>query len=163
MSVNKALKLRYCLFLCRFFVHYHHILKFRHLLRLSPLYLIKMPLSTTARTLIIEDSEVIVFLLQTAYQKAGLTVVGIGSTAKEAVELTKQHEDLAFISMDIYLESEETGIDAARQIRALGIDTPIVFISGNSDLFEQTTAISKSFCMEKPVDVGVLLRKIAEL
>ncbi len=83
------------------------------------------------KILIVEDEFSIAMdlemqLLQSGYQSAGIAV-----NYAEAIALTAdQQPDL--ILMDINLKESKTGIDAAARIIDL-FDTPVVFLSGNTD------------------------------
>lgn len=83
------------------------------------------------RVLIIEDEKIIGLDLQRRLEKFGFQVVDILSTGEEAIRISReQHPDI--ILMDIMLEGDMDGIEAAKIIRkSLGI--PVIFLTAYSD------------------------------
>jgi DNA-binding NarL/FixJ family response regulator len=66
----------------------------------------------SARILIVEDDFLIASEMEGALRDAGLEVVGIAGSAKEAVEMAAAYRPLLAI-MDIRLNGERDGVDAA--------------------------------------------------
>jgi DNA-binding NarL/FixJ family response regulator len=83
------------------------------------------------RLLIVEDDFFVAIELEHSLQSAGMDVVGIASTAEEAIRLAEaEHPDLAI--MDIRLAGAHDGVEAAIELsRRLGI--PSVFATAHSD------------------------------
>jgi CheY-like chemotaxis protein len=128
---------------------------------LHPNFLI-MPLPKK-KILIVEDDTFMVFMLQLCYEPLGFEIADCVDTAEAAIEFMTTHKDISLISMDITLCTSKTGLDAARAIRALGIEIPIVFISGSIEHIPATQTISNSYFLEKPVileDITVMVNKI---
>ena len=74
-----------------------------------------------ASVLVVEDDFLIGMQTESALVDAGFTVVGIATTAEEALVLARQHKPLLAL-MDIRLAGRHDGVDAAGQIfRELGI------------------------------------------
>jgi YesN/AraC family two-component response regulator len=68
-----------------------------------------------AKILIVEDESIIVKSLENRLLKAGYDVIGNAASGKEAIEMARQlNPDL--ILMDIKLDGEMTGIEAASEI-----------------------------------------------
>lgn len=89
------------------------------------------------RILIVEDESDIAELIKSALEEMGYQVISIASTGEDAILCAKQgNTDL--ILMDIVLNSEMTGTDAAEQIRS-ELNLPIIFLTAylNKHLLEQ--------------------------
>lgn len=86
---------------------------------------------TATRLLIAEDKIVVANNLQDRLQAMGYSVVDIVSSGKEAIQLTKElRPDI--VLMDIKLQGEVDGIQAAQEIRA-SCDVPIIYLTGHAD------------------------------
>jgi DNA-binding NarL/FixJ family response regulator len=71
--------------------------------------------------LIVEDDFLIGMQSKSALTDAGIDVVGIASTAEEAVLLARQHKPLLAV-MDVRLAGQRDGIEAAGELfRELGV------------------------------------------
>jgi diguanylate cyclase (GGDEF)-like protein/PAS domain S-box-containing protein len=86
------------------------------------------------RILVVEDERIIAIDLQRRLEKLGYLVVGLCTTGSEAIDTAlKESPDL--ILMDIMLERENAGIEAAKVIKdRAGI--PVIFLTAYAD--EQT-------------------------
>jgi DNA-binding NarL/FixJ family response regulator len=74
-----------------------------------------------AGVLIVEDDFLIGMQTESALMDAGIDVVGIASTAEEAVLLARQYEPVLAV-MDIRLAGQRDGIEAAGELfRELGV------------------------------------------
>jgi len=81
--------------------------------------------------LIVEDERLLAMALRSTFVSLGIQVLDTVSTYEEAVSKTNQlHPDL--IIMDIHLESEKNGVQAAEAIRRFS-HAPIVFQSNCAD------------------------------
>ena len=81
--------------------------------------------------LIVEDERLQAMALKSIFTSLGLHVIGLASSCEEAVGKTRnQPPDL--IIMDIQLEGDRTGVDAAQEIRSF-CNCPIVFQSACTD------------------------------
>jgi two-component system, response regulator PdtaR len=67
------------------------------------------------RILIVEDDFLIAMQTEAALTEAGLLVVGIATTAEEAVALAREQRPLLAV-MDVRLASQRDGIEAAREL-----------------------------------------------
>jgi two-component system cell cycle sensor histidine kinase/response regulator CckA len=94
---------------------------------------------TKASILVVEDEHIVAKDIAARLQRRGYLVVGIASTAQEAIEGTGTHlPDL--VLMDIMLKGDVDGIAAADQIRDL-YDIPVVYLTAFAD--DQTLARAK--------------------
>lgn len=97
--------------------------------------------------IIVEDEAIIALDLKLTMKRLGMQVLTVCQEAEDAVRQAKQlHPDM--ILMDIVLEGEKNGIEAAYEIRKFS-DVPIIFLTGNTDLLDNQT-ISEI----KPLDIG---------
>lgn len=113
------------------------------------------------KVLIVEDESIIALAYQIDLEKRGYSVVGICSSAEDALERLGQESPDAII-LDIYLEGDMNGIDFARQLRRRKGQEKIIFITGNFDhqILEEAKSCEPTGFMVKPVDfeeVGRLL------
>jgi len=84
-----------------------------------------------ARILIIEDEWLIAEDLRMVLRKLGHEVLGIVRTGEEAIRLVfKEIPDLIF--MDVQLDGDIDGIDAAKSIRKK-FNMPIIYCTANTD------------------------------
>ncbi len=83
------------------------------------------------RVLIVEDRFVVANNLQDRLQTMGYAVLGIAPSGKEAIRSTMELQP-DILLMDIRLQGDMDGIEAAREIRA-GCDVPIVYLTGHAD------------------------------
>lgn len=83
------------------------------------------------RILIVEDESIVQLDLQSRVRRLGHTVVGVASAGEEAVaKAALLSPDL--ILMDVCLEGEMDGIEAARRIRSAQT-IPIVYVTAYTD------------------------------
>ncbi|MCG8481000.1 MAG: EAL domain-containing protein [Spirochaetales bacterium] len=106
-----------------------------------------------ARVLIVEDEKIIALDLQRRLEKFGYDVVGLASTADEAIHAAERHQP-DIILMDIMLNGERDGVDAAVVIKEQS-DVPIVFLTAYAD--ERTVERAK-----KAEPVGYVLKPFKE-
>ena len=85
----------------------------------------------TRTVLIVEDEGLIARNLQERLIEAGYRVCGLASTGEDAVRLARE-EDPDLVLMDIRLQGEMTGVQAARAIWEAQ-QIPIVFVTANAD------------------------------
>lgn len=81
--------------------------------------------------LIVEDEPIVVLDMKSRLKKLGYHVVGDVRTGEEAVTAVKELLP-ALVLMDIQLEGEMDGIDAAEEIQRQ-IETPVIFVTATSD------------------------------
>ncbi len=83
------------------------------------------------KILLVEDDEIIAFLHRHFAEKCGFEVIDTVDNGLSAIEETKESNPDAVL-MDIRINGELDGIETALRIREFS-DTPIIFLSGNSD------------------------------
>ena len=102
-----------------------------------------------ARILIVEDEQIIAADLRNKLQRLGHMVIGMAIAAEEAIGMADQLKpDL--VLMDVQLEGEMTGTEAARRIQER-TGAPIIFITAFPGVF-----LSQPGDMQHP---GICLRK----
>ncbi len=86
---------------------------------------------SNAQILIVEDESTITESLQELLKNRGYGVAGVVSSGEEAIQKAlKAHPDL--VLMDINLEGDMDGVEAARQIHE-SLDVPIIYLTGYAD------------------------------
>lgn len=83
------------------------------------------------RVLIVDDQYFVVEFLRAIVEGYEFEVCGTAATADAAVKLALEHKP-DFILMDVRLEGERDGIDAAMEI-SKSLDTRIIYITGSSE------------------------------
>lgn len=90
------------------------------------------------RILIVEDELIQMLLLKKFYEKLNCTVIGSATSADSAIEAAlNKNPDI--ISMDIFLEGSQDGINAMEVIKSHK-DIPVIYITGNSDEYHLNRA-----------------------
>lgn len=90
------------------------------------------------RILIVEDELIQMLLLKNFYEQLNCTVVGSATTANQAIEVAlKEKPDI--ISMDIFLDGTQDGINAMEGILQHE-KIPVIYITGNSDEYHLNRA-----------------------
>ena len=108
------------------------------------------------RILVVEDNLITAEVISHLIRKLGHSVAAKLTSGEGAVEWVSQHEaDL--ILMDVQLDGEMDGIDAAAIIRR-GSQIPIVYLTANSDphTISRAKQTQASGYLSKPVDERTL-------
>jgi len=119
----------------------------------------------SARVLIADDSETILLLLRTRLEMEGYEVI----TATDGVEVIELVQHQSGPAPDILLLDammpRKSGIDALRELRAAGVDTPVLIVSAHQDEMDAgaPTDVEVSGYITKPIDFDRLFSCIAEL
>ncbi|HVY78706.1 MAG TPA: response regulator [Solirubrobacterales bacterium] len=117
----------------------------------------------SARVLIADDSETILLLLRTRLEMEGYEVI----TAEDGVEVIEaiQNGPPPDILLLDAMMPRKSGIDALRELRAAGVDTPVLIVSAHQDEMDAgaPTDIEVSGYITKPIDFDQLFARIAEL
>lgn len=113
------------------------------------------------RTLIVDDDDMTVTLLTHMLEQNGF-VISKG-VPTEAIEEAR-HGTIDLILMDINLDGQIDGIEAAKIIREF-TDIPIVFISGytSKDFIQRASAVRFSAYVTKPFTIIQLLESVSTL
>lgn len=104
-----------------------------------------------ASVLIVEDEAIVALATKMMLNNLSHTPAATVSSGAAALSaITEQPVDL--IILDIKLKGEITGLEVARKIRESHL-TPILFITGNSDLktFEETQSLDNTAILRKPI------------
>ncbi len=119
-----------------------------------------------ARVLVADDSETILLLMRTRLELAGHEV----KTAADGQEVTElvsaadpaQLPDLLLLDA---MMPRKSGIDALRELRAAGLQTPALIVSAhqNPGDADAATNIEISGYITKPIDFDHLLEQIEQL
>lgn len=115
-----------------------------------------MTAPTPVRILIVEDVRGVVAVLEAALRAQGYEVVGQAADGFAALELARSADpDLVF--MDISLEGEVDGVEAARAIRA-EVDVPIVFLTSHVDeeTLDRARTVEPHGYLVKPLEPRML-------
>jgi DNA-binding response OmpR family regulator len=117
------------------------------------------------RVLIADDSETILLLLRTRLEMEGYEVV-TAADGQEVIEVMRRDRESApdILLLDAMMP-RKSGIDALRELRAAGVDTPALIISAHQDEMDAGAASETevSGYITKPIDFDRLFASIAEL
>jgi DNA-binding response OmpR family regulator len=119
----------------------------------------------STRVLIADDSETILLLLRTRLEMEGYDVI----TAADGVEVIEAMQRESEPKPDILLLDammpRKSGIDALRELRADGVDTPVLIVSAHQDEMDAgaATDVEVSGYITKPIDFDQLFSRIAQL
>ena len=119
-----------------------------------------------ARVLVADDSETILLLMRTRLELAGYEV----ETAVDGQEVTERLHDgesgqLPDLLLLDAMMPRKSGIDALRELRAAGVETPALIVSAHQDAADAGAPdeLEVSGYVTKPIDFDRLLQSIAEL
>jgi CheY-like chemotaxis protein len=119
-----------------------------------------------ARVLVADDSETILLLMRTRLELAGYEV----ETAADGQEVTERwrSDDPAPLPDLLLLDAmmpRKSGLDALRELRAMGVETPALIVSAHQDATGAGAPgeLEVSGYVTKPIDFDRLLESIAEL
>ena len=119
----------------------------------------------STRVLIADDSETILLLLRTRLEMEGYEVI----TAADGVEVIEAMQRASEPKPEILLLDammpRKSGIDALRELRASGVETPVLIVSAHQDEMDAgaATDVEVSGYITKPIDFDQLFSRIAEL
>lgn len=116
-----------------------------------------------ARILVADDSETILLLLRTRLEMEGHEVE-TAVDGQEVVDRVSAATPPDILLLDAMMP-RKSGIDALRELREAGIDTPALIVSAHTegDNGEGHGDLSISGYIAKPIDFDALFAKIAEL
>lgn len=112
------------------------------------------------RILIAEDELLIAKVLRMQLEKAGFEVDNVLDADAAFARAIQFQPDV--IILDVFLKGKSSGIEAGKRIRQAGIETAIIFTTGNSyeTTIQQISGIKNSNVLSKPVEFEVLLKLI---
>jgi CheY-like chemotaxis protein len=116
-----------------------------------------------ARVLVADDSETILLLIRTRLEMAGHEVV----TAADGQEVLDALQGSGGPRPDLLLLDammpRMSGIDALRQLRAGGVETPALIVSAHKERDGEDEALGIAGYVGKPIDFDALFERIATL
>jgi DNA-binding response OmpR family regulator len=117
-----------------------------------------------ARVLVADDSETILLLMRTRLEMAGHEVetAADGQEVMDLLHASGHKPDLLLLDA---MMPRKSGIDALRELRAEGVDTPVLIVSAhqNGEDAEAPSGLEVSGYVAKPIDFETLFETIAEL
>ena len=114
------------------------------------------------RVLVADDSETILLLLRTRLEMAGYQVE-TAADGEEVVEAVRRGgTDVLLLDA---MMPRKSGIDALRELRAEGVDTPALIVSAHQDAgdADSATELEVSGYVTKPIDFDSLFTSIKQL
>jgi len=118
-----------------------------------------------ARILVADDSETILLLMRTRLELAGHEVA-TAADGPEVIELVSGADSSGpeVLLLDAMMP-RKSGIDALRELRDAGVDTPALIVSAhqNSTDADAPTDLEIAGYLTKPIDFDLLLREIDAL
>lgn len=118
----------------------------------------------SVRVLIADDSETILLLMRTRLEMEGYEVV-TAADGVEVIEALHGPDPAPDILLLDAMMPRKSGIDALRELRAEGVETPVLIVSAHQDEMDAgaPSDIEVSGYITKPIDFDLLFRSIAEL
>jgi DNA-binding response OmpR family regulator len=116
-----------------------------------------------ARVLVADDSETILLLMRTRLELAGHEVE-TAADGQEVTERMRKGEPPELLLLDAMMP-RKSGIDALRELRAAGDETPALIVSAHQDATDADAPsdLEVSGYLNKPIDFDRLLASIAAL
>jgi DNA-binding response OmpR family regulator len=117
-----------------------------------------------ATVLVADDSETILLLMRTRLELAGHEVL-TAADGQEVTELMRDGRPLPDVLLLDAMMPRKSGIDALRELRAEGVQTPALIVSAhqNPGDADAPTDLAISGYITKPIDFDALLEQIAAL
>jgi len=115
------------------------------------------------RILVADDSETVLLMLQRRLEMAGYDV-DTATDGEEVLEALEKGAPPDLVLLDAMMP-KKSGIDALREMREGGLDTPVLMISAHLDAQEpeRMSAIGADGCVPKPFEWDELIARIEEL
>lgn len=118
------------------------------------------------KVLVADDSETILLLMRTRLELAGYEVetAADGQEVTELIDAAEPADQPDLLLLDAMMP-RKSGIDALRELRAAGFETPALIVSAHQDPgdADAPTDLEISGFINKPIDFDRLLAEIAEL
>lgn len=119
----------------------------------------------TIKVLVADDSETILLLLRTRLEMEGYEVE-TAADGQEVLDALRKHPEARpdLLLLDAMMP-RKSGIDALRELRAEGIETPALIVSAHTDGGDRNgdADIAVSGYVTKPIDFDHLFTRIVEL
>ena len=118
-----------------------------------------------AKVLLADDSETILLLLRTRLEMEGYEVetAADGQQVVDAVRRSAIPHDVLLLDA---MMPRKSGIDALRELRTTGVDTPALIVSAHTDGGDANgdrDDLQIAAYITKPIDFDALFAKLAEL
>lgn len=113
------------------------------------------------RILVVEDEQIIAFVIQKRLMQFGYEISAIASSSDEAVKFARELKpDL--ILMDIHLQGKVDGIQTAEEIKSFS-DAPLIYLTAFSDAatLERAKLTQPAGFLVKPIDERELYTNVA--
>lgn len=120
-------------------------------------------MSKAKRVMLVEDDAILSFVGEKLITRLGYKVVGKASSGEEALKIMDDcNPDI--IVMDIQLAGSIDGIQTIQELRNRHIETPVIFLSGDSDydLLKRAKRVDCVDYLIKPVSASSLLNPLNE-
>jgi DNA-binding response OmpR family regulator len=118
------------------------------------------------KVLVADDSETILLLLRTRLEMAGYEVetAADGQEVVEALRAKAPGQGPDILLLDAMMP-RMSGIDALRELRAEGVETPALIVSAHQDEGDTSAPADLEIggYLTKPIDFDLLLASITEL
>jgi DNA-binding response OmpR family regulator len=116
--------------------------------------------SLRPKIVLVEDEFIIAAALKMELTKSGYHVVGVASTADQALAAIKENTP-ALVLMDIRIKGPIDGIQTAQQIHGV-FNIPVIFMSAHGDAktLDRARDAGASGYLVKPIAPGVLLAAV---
>jgi len=118
----------------------------------------------STRVLIADDSETILLLMRTRLEMEGYEVL-TAADGVEAVEAVRGADPGPDVLLLDAMMPRKSGIEALRELRAEGVETPVLIVSAHQDEMDASAASGTevSGYVTKPIDFDRLFVTISEL
>jgi DNA-binding response OmpR family regulator len=113
--------------------------------------------------LIADDSETILLLMRTRLEMEGYEVV-TAADGVEVIEVMRRETEPDILLLDAMMP-RKSGIDALRELRAAGVETPALIVSAHQEETDAgaPTDLGIDGYITKPIDFDRLFASITEL
>ncbi len=121
-------------------------------------------MSDTKVILSIDDDPDILDFMQTVLESKGYTVI-TAETAEDGLRtFKKESPDMVFV--DLMMEEVDAGTAFAKEIKALGADTPVYMLSSVGDSLNSTVdyaSLGLRGLLQKPIDPASLISLVEKV
>jgi DNA-binding response OmpR family regulator len=100
--------------------------------------------------LVVEDETLILMDIEAALEEAGFAVTGTTSVESALTAFAADPHTFKALITDIRLGLGKSGWDLAREIRATKPALPVIYISGDSEVYWPSEGVPNSVMISKP-------------
>jgi CheY-like chemotaxis protein len=117
------------------------------------------------KILVADDSETILLLMRTRLELAGYEVEAVVDGQEVVERVDPASDDGPDLLLLDAMMPRKSGIDALRELRAAGVETPALIVSAHQtpDDADAPADLEISGYLTKPIDFDALLGAVAEL